>query len=116
MIVPVFIIWVILVLLEASALLKPNAICSLFPNAPFPIIIPLFIIVPIIGAILFPPWVPCKSIPIFWLLFKLIVALEVNTKPFPASSITKALLLLALTLNIFPVGIFMFPLELLTVI
>ena len=101
---------------EASALLNPNAICCLFlaPSGPScPIIFPLFIIEEIIIPL---PWVPCKSIPIFWLLFKLIVALEVNSKPFLDSSITKALLLLAFTLNVFSAGISNLPSALLIVI
>ena len=106
---PLFTILVIVVLLEPSALLNPKAICSLLAVLPyfaFPIIFPELYILAIKGADIEPWCVPCKSIPTFWDLCKLIVPLKSTTIPFfLTSSTTIALLFSLVTLITWSAGI-----------
>ena len=51
-----------------------------------------------------PVWVPCKSIPIFWLPYKLIVPFEWNSKFSFVWSITRALLLSTVISIVFVLG------------
>ena len=96
---PVLIIYDIVLLNDASTLEKPKAICWLFvvvlvSSLYFPSIKPLFTILANTFGVAAEP---CKSIPIFLLLYKLIVPVILNSELFFGSSITIALASATLT-------------------